>query len=108
MITAVNSINNNQNYVNFEGRKFKAKKVKKAFKKLPYKLGMKKTFWERLIGKKTLFEKISDFFTRKTRTVKKNSKVVLTETEPEKDGLFKVLAKDFAKRVKRTDEILNS
>lgn len=104
MITAVNSINNNQNYVNFEGKKFKMNRFKKRFRKslneLPYKLGIKK--------KKTFWEKISDFFSKKTKPSQKNSKNVLAETEPKKDGLFKVLAKDFAKRVKRTDEILNS
>ena len=100
MITAVNSINNNQNYVNFEGRKFNMKRFKRRFKKnvkeLPYTLGLKK--------KKTFLEKLFDFFSKKT----KSSHNVLTETEPKKDGLFTVLAKDLAERVKKTDEILNS
>lgn len=51
MITAVNSINNNQNYVNFEGRgkKISAKRIKKGFCELPYTLGLKKkkSFWEK-------------------------------------------------------------
>ena len=114
MIQAINSVNN-QNYVNFEGkRKFKAKKIKKVFRELPYKLGIKKkkTFWEKLkeffVPKKTFGEKVSDFFSKRTKTVKKNSKVVLTETEPKKDGLLTVLGKDLAGRIKKADEILNS
>ena len=53
MITAVNSINNKQNYVNFEGRgkTLSAKRIKKGFRELPYTLGLKKkkSFWEKPI-----------------------------------------------------------
>lgn len=114
MIHAIDSINSNQNNINFEGRrKFSAKRVKKAVRDLPYTLGLKKkkTFWEKLKGlfvrEKTFSEKVSDFFTRGTKTVKKNGKNVLTEEEPKKDGLFTVLAKDLAERIKKADEKLN-
>ena len=116
MIQAISSINNNQNYVNFEGRgkKLSAKRIKKGINELPYTLGLKKkkTFWERLKGifvkEKTFGEKVSDFFSKKTKPSQKKGKNVLTETEPKKDGLFTVLAKDLAERVKKTNEILNS
>lgn len=113
MIQAVNSINNNQSYVNFEGRRkgLSAKKIKKAFKELPYTLGLKKkkTFWDKLKGvfvkEKTFGEKVSDFFAKKTKTVKKNGKNALVE-EPKQDGLFKFLGKDLLERTKKIDQTL--
>ena len=120
MIQAINSINSNQNNINFEGRrKFKAKKIKKAFKELPYTLGLKKkkTVWDKIkeffVPKKTFGEKVSDFFTKETKSVKKNCKnggklANKTEEEPKKDGLLTVLGKDLVERIKKADEILNS
>ena len=98
MITSINSINsiNNRQNISFEGKN--AKRISKAIKELPYKLGIKK--------KKTFWEKVKDFFTsNKSKAAKKSSKNQVSD-EPKKDNIFQVVGKDFSKRIKELDDIL--
>ncbi len=118
MITAIN--NSNQNYaVNFERRKgINTKKIRKAWRELPYKLGIKKkkTIWEKISDffapkkKKSFWEKLVDFFTPKKKSpvkdLKKNSKVGFEDQNlPKKDNLFEFMAKDIKKRIKNWDDV---
>ena len=60
MISAIN--NTEQNYINFGRKKaINTKKITKAFKELPYTLGIKK--------KKNIFQKIAECLTPKKKSI---------------------------------------